>query len=628
MAATTTTTTTTTKTILSKVDPFILDGTIRNLDKLLGSSGSSGLLLPLKASNTTNGSGNSNDDTSDRRQYLETFFNKLDGGNKYRNPFVIKNNNNEDEDEEIFKLESSANEVWDAYRQLYYGHDNSIGSVYFRRKGSGSDSSSGGESSPSSGTTTGTGSGGGLEAFFGIQKKCFTTDENKNDDENSSSTNNAGGEGEKGDENEFARWESVHYITIQEPNYDNNTCEYKINSTIWCRFQPEDVGDIPPLLKQKQKQKKTAAPVIKKVPPAAAKPKSPTFKGLERARLEIFDKAKDNWDSRHNKKVDEEEEKKKKIAALQPRTPINSSPIPAVVTSSSYHEEETIKVIPIASHIHNIGTEIEKLESNYRKRLEMIHISKTCEILQGMYSGGGGSNGTTSQTQTQARPAGLHKHATGMGVGASLIGEIALKAKLKGLGNSCNGDGGSPSDNNDNNDSSTGGTGTGGTESKDTNKAMESILAAEKKKKLSQEDNTNAADTKINDWKSNLKKTTSTNTNTAPPPTGTTTATSANTTNDWKSGLKKTTTTTASSKATTTTSNNENNSTTTYLQASLKKTTKPSTATSTATKTATPEFLDFRKCMPLRTNSFHVYRSSSNEYCTLGSKLLAASRPP
>lgn len=299
----------TTKTILSKVDPFILDDTIRNLDKLLqGSSGSSGLLLPLKASNTTNGSGNSNDDTSDRRQYLETLFNKIDGV-KYRNPFVIKNNNNEDEDEEIFKLESSANEVWDAYRQLYYGHDNSIGSVYFRRK----EGTSGEGSSSSSGTTTGT--GGGLEAFFGIQKKCFTTTTD-DDNENSSSANNAGGE--KGDENEFARWESVHYITIQEPNYETNTCEYKINSTIWCRFQPEDVGDIPPLLKQKQK--KTAAPVIKKVPPAAAKPKSPTFKGLDRARLEIFDKAKDNWDSRHNKKVDEEEEKKKKIAAVQPRT--------------------------------------------------------------------------------------------------------------------------------------------------------------------------------------------------------------------------------------------------------------------------------------------------------------------
>jgi hypothetical protein len=656
------TTMATTKIILSKVDPYILDDTVRNLDELLSGNGGGGnsglLLLPLK-SNTGNGnesgsgggggSGSDDDDDDDTdRPYLETSFNQIMGEiNKYRSPWMKKkqqqqpnNNSNNNVEEEILELEQSANDVWDAYRQLYYGHDNSTGSVYFRRKGSGGGGGGGGDSSSSSGGGGGGSSpvagGGGLEAFFGIQKKCiYMTDENENENENANAN--------EGDE--FARWDSVHYVTIEEPNYDDKTCEYKIISTIWCRFKPEDVGDIPPKIKAKaaaaaalQPKKKAAQaqpPVIIKKPPAAAKPKSPNFKGLDVSRLEIFDKAKDNWNSRHsNSKNDAEvdEEKKKKttvavtVTAPPPRQPNNSSPVPAIVTSSAYHEEETIKVckllsgsdsnsknknkIPIASHIQNIGTEIEKIESNYRKKLEMVHLPKTCEIIQGMYCGnsnGGKSNGGTLSSQSQRRPAGINEHATGMGVGASLIGEIALKAKLKGLGS-----GG---------DDSTGGTGNG---SKDINKAMESILAAEKKKLVRDNDAAANADTKTNDWKSNLKKnTTSTATSTALP-TGTNTATNSNTTNDWKSNLKKNTSTAStalptgtntatnattttdwksslkktSTTSNTTTTNNNNNenatNTSVNLQAGLKKTSTIKPTATMATKTATPEFLDFR----------------------------------
>jgi len=110
--------------ILLKTDPFLLDATVDNLENIApNSSHSSPVLL-----GATSG-GNSDED----RPFLHTSFNQLDGKkNKYRNPWKASESKAETE---IVELEQTANEVWDAYRESYYGRD-AVGSVFVRRKGS------------------------------------------------------------------------------------------------------------------------------------------------------------------------------------------------------------------------------------------------------------------------------------------------------------------------------------------------------------------------------------------------------------------------------------------------------------------------------------------------------------
>ena len=124
--------------ILRKTDPFVLDTTVGNLESI-----SSGSNYPLPLGSTPSAG-----DTDEDRPFLHTPFNKVDNSN-YRSPWTASKSS----DTDIVELEHTANEVWDAYRQLYYGHE-AIGSVFVRRKGSGGDSKKGGV----------------LEALFGIQK--------------------------------------------------------------------------------------------------------------------------------------------------------------------------------------------------------------------------------------------------------------------------------------------------------------------------------------------------------------------------------------------------------------------------------------------------------------------------
>lgn len=383
-------------TILCKTDPFVLDTTVGNLESI-----SSGSNYPLPLGSTPSAG-----DTDEDRPFLHTPFNKVDDSN-YRSPWKASKSS----DTDIVELEHTANEVWDAYRQLYYGHE-AIGSVFVRRKGSGSDSKKGGV----------------LEALFGIQKTCMGDSETQ----------------------EISRWESVHTVTIEVPNFDEKTCEYTIQSAVWCRYKPEDVGDVPPAERPKK-----AAPSPKK---KAFSPKKFLSK-LDVARLEVFDKAANNWDSKGNKQKPSE--------PVQTGDPL--APIPAVVTSSAVYTKDTNKIcklsltksaktIPVASHIQNIGSLIEKIEADFRSKLERVDAPKCVEVLQAMYRptlspGLKLPSGTSSSGQSMISK--LGGHATGMGVGKGLIGEIALKAKSKGLG--------------------------GGAEDS-KNKAMEHILANEKKK--------------------------------------------------------------------------------------------------------------------------------------------------
>jgi len=68
-----------------------------------------------------------------------------------------------------------------------------------------------------------------LEALFGIQKVVLG-DNNEHEHERNNGAQ------------ETARWESVHLVTIEAPNHKAKTCDYKIRSTVWCRYQPPDVG--------------------------------------------------------------------------------------------------------------------------------------------------------------------------------------------------------------------------------------------------------------------------------------------------------------------------------------------------------------------------------------------------
>jgi len=391
--------------ILRKADPFVLDSTVENLEHI---SGNSNPTYPLPLGSNPGGN------TEEDRPYLETSFNKL-GSNKYRNPWKPVDTSSGESD--ILEFEHTANEVWDAYRQLYYGHD-AIGSVFVRRKGS----------DVRTGTPSKAKKGGALEALFGIQKKCVSD--------------------ESGDE--ISRWDSVHTVTIEVPNFEDGTCEYKIKSAVWCRYKPEDVGDVP------------SAEKPKKAAPSPSKKAGRRNSKLDVSRLEIYDRAANSWDS-HDKK-----QKSDRAALAKGGKPL--PPVPAVVTSSAMYTKDTAKVlklqvskkqpkaIPVAGHIQNIGTLLEKIETDFRSKLERVDAPKCVEVLESMYrpslSPGLKLPSSSKGSSMIAKRGG---HATGMGVGRGLIGEIASKAKAKGLGSTESGGG-------------------------SRNKAMESILSNEKKK--------------------------------------------------------------------------------------------------------------------------------------------------
>merc|ERR1712115_168133 len=73
------------------------------------------------------------------------------------------------------------------------------------------------------------------------------------------------------------------------------------------------------------------------------------------------------------------------------------TPIPATVTSAAIYTKETSKVcklslnkkqptsIPVASHIQNIGSLLEKIETDFRSKLERVDAPKCVEVLEGMY---------------------------------------------------------------------------------------------------------------------------------------------------------------------------------------------------------------------------------------------------
>eukprot|EP00531_Pseudo-nitzschia_arenysensis_P001953 CAMPEP_0116142754 /NCGR_PEP_ID=MMETSP0329-20121206/15077_1 /TAXON_ID=697910 /ORGANISM="Pseudo-nitzschia arenysensis, Strain B593" /LENGTH=521 /DNA_ID=CAMNT_0003638011 /DNA_START=186 /DNA_END=1751 /DNA_ORIENTATION=- len=505
--------------ILRKTDPFVLGTTVENLENVAPHPA---FALPLGATSATG-------ETDEDRPFLQTPFNKLDERN-YRSPWKKSNG-----DDDVLELEQTANEVWDAYRQLYYGND-AVGSVFVRRKGA----------DARTGTPSKAKKGGSLEALFGIQKKSF---------------------GENGSD-EIARWDSVHTVTIEVPNFDEGTCEYKIQSAVWCRYKPEDVGDVP-----KAQRPKPATPPKKK---ASTSPKKPNSK-LDVARLEVFDRAVNNWDnkSNHSKTGGDAAVDLSKVGK-------NLPPIPAVVTSSAVYTKDTSKVcklqankkqtkaIPVASHIQNIGTLLEKIEADVRSKLERVDAPKCVEVLQGMYrpslSPGLKLPNSTSNSKTSMISK-LGGHATGMGVGKGLIGEIALKAKAKGLGNE---------------ESVSSSTTT-------TNKAMENILANEKKKLQDLDDGGSSPSKAPTTWnQTGLKKSKVSPNNKSTSSTSTSTSSNSNSSSFEKPSLRKTNSASASGKAA------KENAGPAFLRRSQLRKAASVRMTQPSTPAPTPEFMNFR----------------------------------
>jgi capping protein beta len=136
------------------------------------------------------------DDGEKERPYLQCHYNFE--GTSFRSPWTNTFYPNKadgkdvtaDEDSEIRQMEVSFNEVWDAYRQHYYGRD-AVGSVFLREREKGSAST--------------------YEGLFGISKEC--------------------GEG---------TWSSVHLARVDHPHdeHGETVVTYSVESTVLLAMQP------------------------------------------------------------------------------------------------------------------------------------------------------------------------------------------------------------------------------------------------------------------------------------------------------------------------------------------------------------------------------------------------------
>lgn len=405
-------------------------------------------LLPLRVmrdfddSSMSNNKNNNNINCDEERPFLQTLYNQIDDGKAYQSPWTGKcycnnpnvgsgngnnktkvvasllykpsasgsgskmrqqksssssvgNNNNNQWEDQIRDMEDSANEVWDAYRQLYYGHD-AVGSVFVRSSQQANPSSTSSTSSPNGATV--------LECFFGIHK-----DVTNNDDETKSSSSKS--KSSSSSSTSSARWDSVHIVTVEIPDWKDKTCDYRIDSTVWCCLHPTNHRF------------------------------GPTTTNTHIDLASILTK--------------ETIKKKCKLVlnGTEGRAAITAAAA-AAASSSSSAAAAAGAVIPISAHLENIGTLLESIEMEFRTKLERVHMPKAVEVMQAIYRPDGQSGtvhlmkphnnqqqqvqgvgeGTTTGDDNVTIP-------TGMGVGTEMIGEIATLAKSKGLGEDNDNDG-------------------------------------------------------------------------------------------------------------------------------------------------------------------------------------------
>lgn len=132
----------------------------------------------------------------DERPFLVCRYNTI--GDKHRSPWTNHlhpkaNGDEPGEPDELRHLEATVNDVWDAYKGLYYGRE-AVGSVYLLDSDKGS-----------------------FQGLFGISKK-----------------------GPSGS------WNSLHIVHVDEP--EENTCNYRVESSVLVILEPDtNSGESPHL---------------------------------------------------------------------------------------------------------------------------------------------------------------------------------------------------------------------------------------------------------------------------------------------------------------------------------------------------------------------------------------------
>jgi hypothetical protein len=138
------------------------------------------------------------EEDEEERPFLMCRYNTV--GDKHRSPWTNRvhpkaagASDDPGEPGELRQLESSVNDVWDAYKKLYYGRE-AVGSVYLVDTDKGA-----------------------FQGLFGISKKGPT-----------------------------GSWNSLHIVHVDEP--EEKTCNYRIESSVLLILEPETDGDESPHL--------------------------------------------------------------------------------------------------------------------------------------------------------------------------------------------------------------------------------------------------------------------------------------------------------------------------------------------------------------------------------------------
>jgi F-actin capping protein, beta subunit len=142
-------------------------------------------------SNKVSGSGSSGDFVY-RSPWTNKVYNAASATNKAQHTTSkIKSSDaacNSSMDEDLYELQTKFNGVWEAYKNLYYGHD-AVGSVYLNESCDRKD----------------------LLGFFALQKKCSQ-----------------------------GSWNSMHVVTMDTPQEE--TCNYRVVSTVLVVLDQPDVN--------------------------------------------------------------------------------------------------------------------------------------------------------------------------------------------------------------------------------------------------------------------------------------------------------------------------------------------------------------------------------------------------
>jgi hypothetical protein len=136
------------------------------------------------------------------------------------------------------------------------------------------------------------------------------------------------------------------------------------------------------------------------------------------------------WDSVHFVQVEEPKDKECEYrvdsAVVVSLNPYEETTIGCSLTKETV---KTCKIRPssvVGSHLENLGTIMETVETEFRSKMERVDVPKSMDVMQSIYR-----KQKAGATAHLILGGGEESMATGMGVGAVMIGEIATMAKAK-----------------------------------------------------------------------------------------------------------------------------------------------------------------------------------------------------